>query len=115
MKRNNSFTTEQIGYFEKPMFTEDALRLQQIRTQKMKELGIKRHDFGTVGPHNDEYTDDEKEALRLIYENREVPQDLADRIKRYNSTKKKKPKYKMKVASPELIRQVLGIKEKDQW
>ena len=50
--------------------------------QRMQELGIERHDFSSNG---NDYTDDEKEAIKLIYENKEVPKELAARIKEYHS------------------------------
>lgn len=110
----NSFSAEQIGYFGKPTYTKEGLQLEQIRFQRLQELGIERHDFSSSGNN---YTDDEKEAIRLIYENKEVPKELADRIKEYHSKNgsTRKHKYKMKIASPEQISKILGIKEKDQW
>lgn len=110
----NSFSAEQIGYFGKPTYTKEGLQLEQLRFQRLQELGIERHDFSSNGSN---YTDDEKEAIRLIYENKEVPKELADRIKEYHSKNcsVQKHKYKMKVALPEQISRILGIKEKDQW
>lgn len=111
----NSFSAEQIGYFGKPTYTKEGLQLEQIRFQKLQELGIERAGFSSG--KGSKYTDDEKEAIELIYENKEVPKELADRIKEYHSKNgnTRKHKYKMKVASPEQISMILGIKEKDQW
>lgn len=111
----NSFSAEQIGYFGKPTYTEEGIKLEQLRMQRMQELGIERHDFSSSG---NDYTDDEKEAIKLIYENKEVPKELAARIKEYHSKNNsdiKRNTYKMKRALPEQISKILGIKEKDQW
>ena len=111
----NSFSAEQIGYFGKPTYTKESIRAEKIRHERMDALGIERGGFSSE--KGNEYTDDEKEAIRLIYENKEVPKELADRIKEYHSKNdsKQKHKYKMKIASPEQISKILGIKEKDQW
>lgn len=111
----NSFSAEQIGYFGKPTYTEESIRIEKIRHQRMDALGIERGGFSSG--KGKEYTDDEKEAIGLIYEDKEIPKELADRIKEYHSKNgsTQKNKYSMKVALPEQISKLLGIKEKDQW
>lgn len=108
----NSFSAEQIGYFGKPTYTEEGIKIERIRHQRIDELGIQRGGFSSG--EGSKYTDDEREALRLIYADKEVPEELAARIKEYNRSKPPKKPYKMKIASPKLIRILLGIKEKDQ-
>ena len=92
----NSFSADQVGYFGKPFYIQEALEIEVARNKKIQELGIIEHHFGSGVKYI--YTDDEKEALRLIYADKEVPQKLADRIKEYH---KKNDKYKKKLLRKE--------------
>lgn len=95
----NSFSADQIGYFGKPTFTQETLQIEKNRNKRMDELGIKRFGFGEG---KEDYTEDEKEAIKYIYKDEAVPIELADRIiKHHQNNSKEKPK--MKIASPEYI------------
>jgi hypothetical protein len=112
-KKKNSFTKEIVGEFNEPTYTQENLDMEKIWDAKMKELGIIPGLVCDGGC--DAYTKDESKAIMLIIENKEVPQELADRIIQYHKDNPRpKSNYKMKALSPKIIEKILGIKVKDQ-
>jgi hypothetical protein len=111
-KNINSFTKEDIGELNTPTFTQRGLEIERIRDKRMKELGIPHPGLDCEG---EQYTDDERKAMNLIIDNKDVPKELADRIIQYHKDNPRpKSNYKMQKASPKIIEKILGIKVKDQ-
>jgi hypothetical protein len=81
-KNNNS--THQKHRIDSPTYTQADLEANIAMCEKLDALGIK---WAILGEYV-YYTDDEKKAMELIYTDKEVPKELADRIIQYHKEHK---------------------------
>jgi hypothetical protein len=83
--KENSLSADQIGYFGKPSFTREDLIQSNLIKSRMRAFGIRVYDsFANENSGSNSssglYTEDELEALKYIYANKAVPEELAQRL-----------------------------------
>lgn len=103
---NNSFSLDQVGEFGVQHASAEDIQMEIMRHNRMRALGIHVPDSfdNSTSNNDDKQSEDELEALKYIYLDKALPEDLEQRLidRMKNKIQSKNASYDITISEEEI-------------